>query len=214
MRPPESWQRAPATVAIAFVTAAAWLLVAMLGALQSVAFWGGFVPARVGHAAGSWPELLSLLLTPLSATLIHTGVLHLLFNLVVLLYCGRAVEGVLGTRLLVVVYVIGAYAAAGAEYAAGPSSLVTMIGASGAISAVIGAYAMLFGRNRVRIPSPAVATMVNALWVAAGWVILQLLIGYALGTMGTPIAIAAHIGGFLAGLVLAKPLFLWRWRRA
>jgi len=213
MRPPESWHRAPATVAIAFVTAAAWLLVALLGALQWVASWGGFVPARVGEPA-SWPEALSLLLTPLSATLIHANLLHLLFNLVVLLYCGRAVEGVLGTRPLAVVYVVGAYAAAGAEYAAGPGSLVTMIGASGAISAVIGAYAMLFGRNRVKIASPAAATLLNALWVAAGWIVLQLLIGYALETMGTPIAIAAHIGGFLAGMVMAKPLLLWRWRGA
>ena len=214
MRPPESWHRAPATVAIALVTAAAWLLVAMLGAQESVAYWGGFVPARVGDSAGAWPELLSLLLTPLSATLIHTGVLHLLFNLVVLLYCGRAVEGVLGTRPLAIIYVVGAYVAAAAEYAAGPNSIVTMIGASGAISAVVGAYAMLFGRNRVRVASPAVATLLNALWVAAGWVILQLLIGYALGTIGTPIAIAAHIGGFLAGLAMAKPLLLWRWRGA
>jgi membrane associated rhomboid family serine protease len=213
MRPPESWQRAPATVAIAVVTAAAWALVAMLHALPSVALWGGFVPARVGQA-GSPPELLSLVLTPLSATLIHGGMFHLLFNLLFLLYCGRAVEGVLGTRSLALVYILGAYAAAGAEYAAGPDSMTTMIGASGAISAVVGAYAMLFGRNRVRVGSPAVATLVNALWVAAGWVILQLLTGYALGTMGTPIAIAAHIGGFLAGLVLARPLLLWRWRGA
>lgn len=213
MRPPESWHRAPATVAIALVTAAAWLPVAMLGALRQAAFWGGFIPARVDGAA-AWPELLSLLLTPLSATLIHAGVLHLVFNLVVLLYCGRAVEGVVGTRPLIVLYVVGAYAAAGAEYAAGPHSLASMIGASGAISAVIGAYAMLFGRNRVRIARPAVATLVNALWVAAGWVLLQLLVGYALGTMGAPIAIAAHIGGFIAGLVLARPLLLWRWRGA
>jgi membrane associated rhomboid family serine protease len=213
MRPPESWNRAPATVAIAVVTAASWLLVAMSGALQEAVQWGGFIPVRVG-SSGDVPGLLSLLLTPLSATLVHANALHLLFNLVVHLYCGRAVEGVLGTRSLIVVYVVGAYAAAGAEYAAGPHSPIALIGASGAISSVIGAYAMLFGRNRVAISAPALATLVNALWVAAGWVLLQLLVGYAFGTMGCSIAIAAHIGGFLAGLLLARPLLLWRWRGA
>jgi membrane associated rhomboid family serine protease len=213
MRPPESWQRAPATVAIAIVTAAAWLLVALLGRLGDAALWGGFIPARAG-AAEIGPGLLPLLLTPLSATLIHAGILHLLFNLVVLLFCGRAVEGVLGTRSLFFLYVVGAYAAAAAEYAAGPHSQVQMVGASGAISAVVGAYAMLFGRNRVRLARPAAATLVNALWVAAAWVLLNLLVGYALDVMGTQVAIAAHIGGFLVGLALAKPLLLWRWRGA
>jgi membrane associated rhomboid family serine protease len=213
MSPPDNWQRAPVTVAIAFVIAAAWLLVAMLGRLDEAALWGGFIPARMATARIG-ADLLPLLLTPLSATLVHGGVLHLLFNLVFLLFCGRAVEGALGSRALLLLYVVGAYAAAAAEYAAGPDSLVQMVGASGAISALVGAWAMLFGRSRVRLARPATATLVNALWAAAAWVALNLLVGYALDVMGTQVAIAAHIGGFLAGLALAKPLLLWRWRGA
>ncbi len=213
MRPPESWQRAPFTVAIAIVTGAAWLLVSMLGLSDEASRWGGFIPARVSHAQGV-AALLAALLTPLSATLIHAGIVHLAFNLIVHLWCGRSVEAILGSPALLFLYVVGAFAAAAAQYAAGPDTADPMIGASGAISAVIGAYALLFGRNRVRLGNAALATLINALWVAAAWIGLQLLIGYALGTMGTRLAVAAHIGGFLAGLALAKPLLLWKWRKA
>ena len=213
MRPPESWQRAPFTVAIAIVTAASWLLVSLLGWSDQAALWGGFIPARVSQA-GDAAALLPVLLTPLSATLLHAGLLHLGLNLVVHLWCGRSIEAILGSPALLVLYVVGAYSAAAAQYFAGPETVDPMIGASGAISAVIGAYAILFGRNRVRLGNAALATLVNALWVAAAWIGLQLLIGYALGTMGTQLAVAAHIGGFLAGLVLAKPLLLWKWRKA
>ena len=91
-----------------------------------------------------------------------------------------------------------------------------MVGASGAISAVLGAYAMLFGRNRVKVANPTLALWLNALWLAAAWVGLQLLIvGITVRDRAAPaIAIAAHIGGFLAGLLLAKPLLLLRYRDA
>ena len=89
-----------------------------------------------------------------------------------------------------------------------------MVGASGAISAVLGAYAMMFGRNRVKVANPALALWLNALWLAAAWVGLQLVIGFTFETAGSRIAIAAHIGGFLAGLLLAKPLLLLRYRGA
>jgi membrane associated rhomboid family serine protease len=91
---------------------------------------------------------------------------------------------------------------------------VPMIGGSGAISAVLGAYAMLFGRNRVRITNPTLAVVVNALWLAAAWIGLQLLIGMTFSTFAARIAIAAHIGGFLLGLLLAKPLLIFRYRNA
>ncbi len=55
-----------------------------------------------------------------------------------------------------------------------------MIGASGAISAVLGAYAMLFGRNKVKVASPTLALWLNALWLMAAWVVLQICLGIAL----------------------------------
>ncbi len=213
MRPPESWRSARVTLGIAGVTAAAWALAAIFGWEDGAAVWGGFIPARVDGL----PEdgsLAPLFLTPLTAALVHAGLFHLLFNLLIHLFCGRAVETILGPRALIVLYVTGAYAAAAAHYAVDPMDLTPMVGASGAISAVLGAYALLFGRNRVRVADARMAQLVHALWLAAAWVGLQLLIGFTFQTSGARIAIAAHIGGFFAGLLLAKPLLLWRWRGA
>ena len=89
-----------------------------------------------------------------------------------------------------------------------------MIGASGAISAIVGAYALLFGRLRATKGVAGLsAEFTHVLWLAAGWIGIQLLIGYAGMGMGA-IAVAAHIGGFIAGLVFARPLLLWRYRNA
>ena len=210
MRPPESWERARATLGIAGVTSVAWAVPWLLGYSEAAAVYGGFIPARVIVAPGSpWTWV-----SPLTATLVHGGFLHLVFNMLILLFCGRSVETIVGRTGFIALYVIGAFAAAALQFAVQPASPVPMVGASGAISAVIGAYAMLFGRNRVRVENLRLAGWLNALWLAAGWIGLQLLIGITFETSGDRIAIAAHIGGFLAGLLLAKPLLLWRYRGA
>jgi membrane associated rhomboid family serine protease len=213
MRPPESWQRARVTLAIAAVTAAAWAVTAALGVSDMAAVWGGFIPARIGGVGGD-EALAPLFLTPLSATLVHAGFAHLVMNLLIHLFCGRAVENIIGGPGLLILYVTGAYVAAAAHYAVDPSDLTPMVGASGAISAILGTYAMLFGRNRVKIADPRLALWVNALWLAAAWVGLQVLIGLTFTTAGARIAVGAHIGGFIAGLLLSKPLLLLRYRKA
>jgi membrane associated rhomboid family serine protease len=210
VRPPQDLRAARVTVGIAIATAAAWLLSLSLPQ-ESVWMLGGFIPARVGGGGiGGVPVAL----TPLSAALLHADLLHLFFNIIFLLICGRAIEPVLGSRGMAALYLVGAYAAAAAQWAAAPLETTPMIGASGAVSAVIGAYSLLFGRNKVRIANHALAVAVNVVWLAAAWIGLQLLIGYSFGTAGLRIAIAAHIGGFLAGLILARPLLLLRWRGA
>ena len=152
-------------------------------------------------------------LTPLSATLVHGGWAHLGLNLVMFVYCGAQVERVLGARGLVVLYLVGGYAAGAAQWASDPTAITPMIGASGAISAVVAAYALLFGQRQAKGIGPVPARVVHVLWLAAAWIGIQLLIGLA-GMMGGAIAIFAHIGGFLSGLVLTRPLLLWRWRGA
>lgn len=213
MRPPDSWQRARVTLVIAAVTAAAWAIAAALGVNDIAAVWGGFIPARVSGLDGDG-MLAPVFLTPLTATLVHAGFIHLGFNLLIHLFCGRAVENIIGGPGLAVLYVTGAFAAAAAHYAVDPADLTPMVGASGAISAILGTYALLFGRNRVKIANPQLALWVNALWLAAAWVALQILVGLTFTPGGLKIAIAAHIGGFLAGLLLAKPLLALRYRRA
>ena len=200
---------------VAVVTIAASAYVLLSGMLPWAAIGGGFIPLRI--AGASMPPdhafALSAWLTPLSATLIHAGIAHLAFNLVMLVYCGRQVERSIGAAGFVVLYLVGAYAAAAGQWALEPLSPVPMIGASGAISAVVAAYALLYGERRARAVGPVPARLVHALWLGAAWIGIQLLVGYA-GFDGAPVAIGAHIGGFLAGLVLTRPLLSWRYRQA
>lgn len=200
------------TSIIAALTALAWLLMALTGYEQVYAAVGGFIPARLSGTvdlAGAVPVWL----TPLTATLGHAGILHLGFNLLMFVYCGRYVEDVIGGGPSAVLYVVGAYAAALAQWAAGPTSDVPMIGASGAVSATVGAYAVFFSRAEVRAIGPFSPFIVRVVWLAAGWIFVQSLIGLS-GTGSGQIAIAAHIGGFIGGLALARPLLLWRYRKA
>ena len=165
------------------------------------------MPADHGFALPAW-------LTPLSATLIHGSVVHLALNLVMLLYCGRLVERAIGVGGIVILYLVGAYAAAMGQWALEPLAPVPMIGASGAISAIIAAYALLYGEPRARAVGPITASLVHALWLGATWIGIQLLVSLATIGGGASIAIGAHIGGFVAGLLLTKPILRWRYRSA
>ena len=196
------------TVVIAAVTAIAFLLQG--GAGPHVILQGGFVPVRMNE---SFPfTAVPFALTPLTATLLHGGLAHLGFNLLMLVYCGRQVESVLGGLRLLILYVLGAYGAALGQYLVDPASSAPMIGASGAISAVIGTYALMFGRNQVKRVGPVPALVVRALWLAGAWLVLQWGVGFMSGGTATPIAVAAHVGGFLTGLILMYPLLEWRYR--
>ena len=213
MRPPESWRRARVTLAIAAITTIAWLIPALLGIDDVAAIWGGFVPARIGGIQG-YEGAAPVLITPFTATLVHAGLLHLTFNMLALLFCGRATENIIGGPGLLILYLSGAVVSAAAQYLVDPSATSQMVGASGAISAVIGTYALLFGRNRVKIANPNLALWVNAIWLAVAWAAIQLIIGLTFQSAGIGVAIAAHVGGFVVGLLLAKPLLLLRYRKA
>jgi membrane associated rhomboid family serine protease len=191
----------------------AWLPIAAIGATNRAAEVMGFVPVRF---AGTivWPSGVPAILTPLTATLVHDGLLHIAFNLLMLIWCGFAVERVLGRTALVVLYLVGAYTAATAQWLVSPHSIVPMIGASGAISAVIGAFALSFGRARQISKSQWVNRWLNAAWLMAAWVVLQVMVGFLAGGQGMLLATPAHVGGFLAGLLLQRPLLLWRYRGA
>ena len=214
-RPVSGAARVPrtATVAITALTIAAWLVATLIASPDQAALTLGFIPARLSGTAVPWAALPAFL-TPLSATLVHSGLIHLGFNLLILLWCGAAVERVLGWPSLIVLYVVGAYAAAGAQWLADPLGVVPMVGASGAISAVIGAYSLSFGRPRQFTRSQRANRWINAIWLMAAWVVLQMMIGWLAGGQGYLLATPAHIGGFAAGLLLQRPLLLWRYRGA
>jgi len=202
-----------ATVAITALTALAWLIAAVLNASDQAALSLGFIPARLGGAIVVFPAVPAVL-TPLTCTLVHSGLIHLGFNLLVLVWCGTAVERVLGKAGLVILYLVGAYAAAAAQWLPDPTSTVPMVGASGAISAVIGAFALSFGRARRITSSPVLNRWINAAWLMVAWIVLQLMMGWLGNAEGFLLAIPAHVGGFAVGLLLQRPLLLWRYRNA
>ncbi len=206
---------ARATYTIAAVTLVVSGLVSVSGLFPYVAIAAGFIPLRIDGAALPIADAVPAWATPLSATLVHGGFAHLLLNLLMLVYCGQQAERAVGTRGIVILYVVGAFAAAVGHWLFEPGSPVPMIGASGAISAVVAAYALLYGRRRAKAVGPVPGEVVHIAWLAASWIGIQLLFGFAgFGGGGAPVAIGAHIGGFLAGLALARPLLLWRYKDA
>jgi membrane associated rhomboid family serine protease len=174
----EAPSRQPVTDSIVIITALAWLAAVVLGLSSILPFAGGFIPALFGATEAGTVKALAESgltwrvpsdLTPLTATLIHGGFGHVAMNLLTLLFCGRVVEKVLGGWSVAFLYLVGAYAAASAHYFANAGQIVPMIGASGAISAVVGAYAMLFSRSRAKQIGPIPAHYVHALWLAVAW---------------------------------------------
>ena len=220
------WRSARFTSGIAIVIAAAWFFLWASGMTATAAVWGGFMSERVslllaqgGLASGdSWIVLLD----PLTLTLVHPSILQLAFNLLVLIVCGRIVETIVGGGGLLLLYLVGAYAAAGLHFAADPHGTALLLGSGGAIGAILGAYAMLAGRLRAKLRSQAASRAVNVLWLGVTWIVIQALFAWTMAPVGegrvaavaAALGVAANVGGFAAGLLLARPLLLWKWRGA
>ena len=198
---------------IAAVTAFAWLVAAVTGASEQAQLALGFIPARLSGVPVPWAAVPAVL-TPLTATLVHAGMIHLGFNLLIFVWCGTAVERVLGKTGLIILYLVGAYAAALAQWGIDPMGTVPMVGASGAISAVMGAFALSFGRAKAFTNNLRINRWINVVWLMVAWVVLQVMMGWLAGGQGYLLATPAHVGGFAAGLLLQRPLLLWRYRSA
>jgi membrane associated rhomboid family serine protease len=204
--------RQGATIVLMAVTGLVSLGIMVTGNVDNAATAMGFLPARFSGFAIS--PAVPMWLTPLSATLVHSGLLHLIMNFILFGYCGRQVESVLGPGPLVLLYLIGAYVAAAGQYVLDPMSPLPMIGASGAISALVGAYAVSFGKPKRIVASLRLNRWLNVAWLMAAWVMLQWMVGYLMGQQGVLVGTGAHVGGFVAGVLLQRPLLLWRYRRA
>lgn len=151
-------------------------------------------------------------LTPVLSMFLHGGWEHLIGNAIFLWVFGNNIEDVMGAPRFAAFYVLCGLAAAAAHVMAGPASPIPTVGASGAISGVMGAYFVLFPRVRVRmlfifvvffrvIPLPAWMVL---LW----WLALQVLIGLpqlaGVGDLAGGVAVWAHVGGFVAGALLIR----------
>ena len=201
-----------ATAIIAIVSVAV-SAIAIVGGVNYWAVFAGFIPGRLSGAI-DLPGALPAWITPFSSALIHGGWLHLFVNMLMLIFAGSMVERGIGGSGLLFAYVVGALVAALSQFAVDPSSSVPMVGASGAISALFGLYALFFGRPKQLTKNMRLNRWLHVLWLLVTWVALQWMAGYLAGGEGVMLATPAHIGGFIAGLLLQRPLLLWRYRKA
>ena len=173
----------------------------------------GAIPWEISHLTDlvRWPDhpaaLLPIPLTLLTSMFVHGGWLHLISNLWYLWIFGDNVEDSMGHLRLVLFYLLAGVAAALLQIAVDPGSTVPTVGASGAIAGVLGGYMLLFPRARIQclIFLFIIITTVEvpAFLVLGFWFIIQLLRGFSEGAPGG-VAWFAHIGGFVAGLLLIK----------
>jgi membrane associated rhomboid family serine protease len=181
--------------------------------LENMYYEQALVPAFVTR------DLLSVetLLDFLRSMFFHGGWLHLISNMLYLWIFGDNIEDRFGRILYLVLYFASGFAAGFAQIAIAPDSEVPMIGASGAIAGVLGAYALMFPSASVRglLFFGFFARMIElpALVVLGFWFVTQLFNGVAsLGVdmIGGGVAFFAHIGGFVAGLLLARVFLFFK----
>jgi membrane associated rhomboid family serine protease len=177
-------------------------------ALEAFVLEFGAVPCRISGlcaAVGDFPHPVATIFTSM---FLHGGLLHVGGNMLYLWIFGDNVEDTLGHGRFLLFYLLSGVVAAAAQTVMSPASAVPMIGASGAVSGVLGAYLVLF-------PYATVLTLVMfifffrlvhipALIVLGFWIVVQFFNG--LGSFSTPggedgVAWFAHIGGFVAGIV-------------
>jgi membrane associated rhomboid family serine protease len=175
----------------------------------------GVIPAALLGDKILPPELavLSPTLTIFTSMFMHGGWMHLIGNMLYLWIFGNNIEDAMGHVRFVVFYLLCGIAAVFAQALPNMDSTIPMIGASGAISGVLGAYLLLFPRAHVLVLVPLgffTRTMYLPAMVVLGfWFVLQL-VNSALADSGQGgVAFGAHIGGFIAGMVLL-PLFKYR----
>src|SRR5262245_28364716 len=153
----------------------------------------------------------SVYLTLLTSMFMHGGIAHLLGNMWFLWIFGDNIEQDLGRGRYLAFYLVCGLLASLTHIAFNFNSQIPSLGASGAISGVLGAYLLLHSQRRVTVLMFRVVTQVPG-WVAVGlWFAFQVIEGLGvLGGAGTGVAYGAHIGGFVAGLALAKVFMLGR----
>ncbi len=187
-----------ATIGLIVANVAAWILVQRLGTepgLSASVLGLGLVPADA-----SWHSVLT-------SMFLHGGWLHLIGNMWFLWIFGNNVEDAMGHFRFVVFYLLCGIAAALAQLATDPGSGIPMVGASGAIGGVMGAYVLLYPRVHVHLLLLLgfyVTTIAVPAYLMLGyWFLLQLLSGWGtLGLQGGGVAFWAHVGGFVAGAIL------------
>jgi membrane associated rhomboid family serine protease len=214
-----------ATITLIVLNAVVWVAVQGAGSAQalpeSLCLYGLIPADLLGNVAPDTSIALSDTLacrfdgvangkSLLTSMFMHGGWFHILGNMWFLWVFGDNVEDVMGPLRFIAFYVLCGIAAAAAQIATNPNSLIPMVGASGAIGGVMGAYALLFPRARVHtlifLGFYITTVAVPAVFMLGYWFVLQLVQGLpAQGSAQGGVAFLAHNGGFAAGVALIHP---------
>lgn len=161
--------------------------------------------AEIVHYATPLPVYFNFL----SSMFMHGSIMHIFGNMLFLWVFGDNIEDLLGHFRYLVFYLVCGLGAAFAQVAMDPSSIIPMLGASGAISGVLGGYILLFPRREVRAIVFNFVTTVPAFVAIGIWIVYQVVLGY-FTPAGGGVAYSAHIGGFITGLLLVKVFAIGR----
>jgi len=166
----------------------------------------GQVLGEIQHFATPLPVYFNFL----SSMFMHGDIMHIFGNMLFLWIFGDNLENLLGHIRFAAFYIVCGFAAALAQVVMEPSSAIPMLGASGAISGVLGGYLVLFPQRQVRALIFNFLTTVPAFVALGLWIGYQILLGFLAPAGQGGVAYAAHIGGFIAGVVLIKLFALGR----
>jgi membrane associated rhomboid family serine protease len=206
-------ERAPiVTVGIIIINVLVYLNQLSLApqAAARFAYLYGLIPIEISSGDLLVTHPVPLYATLLTSMFVHGGLFHIAGNMLYLWIFGDNVEDTMGHLKFLIFYLLSGLAAAGAQILSDPHSKIPMIGASGAISGVLGAYLLLFPHARV-LTLLALGWFIRlveipALVVLGFWIVFQVLNGLlTLGVQVGGVAWFAHIGGFVAGLVMVIP---------
>jgi membrane associated rhomboid family serine protease len=171
----------------------------------------GAIPYELTHQIDVPPhDLVPVWATVLTSLFLHGGWLHLIFNMLFLWIFGNNIEDTMGRLRFVLFYLLCGSIAGWTQALVGTQSMAPLIGASGAIAGVMGAYIVLFPRAHVLTVVPLI--LIWPVFYLPAWVVLLAWFGlqFLEGTLSlgasTNVAFFAHVGGFLAGVVLVRPL--------
>lgn len=182
----------------------------------------GVIPALLtGQAAADFTALPPAL-TVITSMFVHGGFWHLAGNMLYLWIFGNNIEDAMGHVKFAFFYLLCGVAAVAAQVLPNPASDIPMVGASGAISGVLGAYMLLYPRAKVLLGLPLGFLILElgrwpAIWVLVAWFVMQLVMGLFSAASSAPggVAFGAHVGGFVAGCLLVtlfkrRGVALWR----
>ena len=144
-------------------------------------------------------------MTIFSSMFMHGGWMHLIMNMLFIWVFADNIEDNLGSRNFIIFYILCGIGAAMAHVLMDTHSQIPVIGASGAISGVLGAYIINHPKARILVLIPfffIIIIKIRALYVLGYWFVLQFINSYTVSSQGGGVAYAAHIGGFVSGLIL------------